>query len=53
MKKRKISVYKIKNVDSLSTLSSKFNVSPTEFLIRNEISPKQIYEGNIILINNN
>lgn len=48
MKKRKVSIYKIKDVDSLSTLAEKFKINPTQILIENQISPKEIYEGNIL-----
>ncbi len=48
MQRQKVSIYKIKNVDTLSTIAQKFNVNPTEILITNQISPKQIFEGNII-----
>lgn len=50
MKKEKSNFYKIKKVDTLSTIAEKFNKSPTEILIENKISPKQIFEGNIIYI---
>lgn len=48
MEKRKVEIYKIKNVDTLSTISKLFNINPTELLVTNEISPKQIYEGNVV-----
>ena len=48
MEKRKVEIYKIKNVDTLSTISKSFNINPTELLVTNEISPKQIYEGNVV-----
>jgi len=48
MKKKKVFFYKIKNVDTLSTIAKNFNTNPTEILIKNAISPKDIFEGNIL-----
>ena len=48
MEKKKVTIYKIKNVDSLSTLAEKFKKNPTQILIENQISPNDIYEGNIL-----
>lgn len=52
MKKYLVKFYKIKSEDNLSNIAKKFKVEPTEILIKNKISPKQIFEGNIIVINN-
>ena len=48
MKKEKIKIYKIKNGDNLSTVAQKFKISAVELLIKNQISPKDFVEGNVI-----
>lgn len=52
MKKYFVKYYKIKKDDNLSLIAKKFKKEPTELLIQNKISPKQIFEGNVIFINN-
>ena len=53
MDKRKVEIYKLKEGDTLSTIAEKFKTSPTEILIKNQLSPKHFFEGNIIFFNKN
>lgn len=50
MKREKVKIYKIKEGDNLSTISAKFDMNPTELLIKNQTSPKNFYPGNILYI---
>lgn len=45
--------YKVKKGDSLSSIAKAYNMHPTELLIKNNISPKEIYEGNVLYFGNN
>ena len=50
MKIIKENFYKVEKEDTLLSIAKKYNISPTEFLIKNKISPKDIFEGNILFI---
>ncbi|MBQ8844596.1 MAG: LysM peptidoglycan-binding domain-containing protein [Clostridia bacterium] len=52
IKKKHNPFYKVKSYDTLKSISEKFNITPTEILIENSISPKQITEGTILYIKN-
>lgn len=50
MKLENLEIYKIKKGDTLNSIASRYNVNPTQILIENAITPKQIREGYIIEI---
>lgn len=52
IKKKHNSFYKVKSHDTLKSISEKFKTNPTEILIENSLSPKQINEGVILYIKN-
>ena len=52
IKKKHNSFYKVKSHDTLKSISEKFKTNPTEILIENSLSTKQINEGLILYIKN-
>jgi len=49
MRKEFIKIYKIQKGDTLNSIAKKFNTNPTAILIENNISPKSIREGKILI----
>lgn len=45
--------YQIKKGETLKSISQKFKIESTKILLDNQISPKQIKEGNFIILNKN
>ena len=50
MKILKNNFYKVQKNDTLSSIAKAYGMHPTEFLMANNISPKAIFEGNILYI---
>ena len=50
MKKQNLPIYIVKKSDTLNSIAQKYNINPTEILIQNSITPKQIKEGTILSI---
>ena len=50
MKKQNLPIYIVKKSDTLNSIAQKYNINPTEILIKNSITPKQIKEGTILSI---
>ena len=46
-------IYKIKNGDTLKSIASKYKINPTEILLFNNITPRQIHEGFILFLDIN
>lgn len=50
MQKVYLPLYIIKSGDTLASLAEKFNVSPSQILVENYLTPAAIKEGTIISI---
>ena len=50
MKIEKNIFYKVQKGDSLSSIAKMYKMHPTELLMKNNISPKDIFEGNVLYI---
>ena len=50
MQKEYVPFYKIKNGDTLASLAEKFDVSQSQILVENYLTPSSIQEGVIISI---
>ena len=48
MRKENLAIYIVQKGDTLNSIASRYNVSPTEILIQNAIVPRQIREGMVI-----
>ncbi len=45
MKTQNLQIYRIQKGDTLNSIANKYSVSPTEILVQNAVTPKQIKEG--------
>lgn len=50
MKKYYEKFYLVQENDSLSSIANKYNINPTQILIENQISPKEIRKGKLLII---
>ena len=50
MQKSYLPFYIVKKGDTLSSIAAKFEVSPTQILVENYITPSSIKEGTILSI---
>ena len=53
MKKISFPYYQIKKGETLKSISQKFEIDSTKFLLDNNISPRQIKEGKFIILKKN
>lgn len=53
VKKINFPYYQLQRGENLKTLSKKFDVAPTQILLENNLSPKQIKEGIFVKITKN
>ena len=44
-------IYQVKNGENLKIISQKFDIDSTKILLDNNISPKQITEGKVLILN--
>lgn len=50
MKKELNQIYIVKENDNIESISKKYNVSPISILITNNITPKMIKKGKVLII---
>lgn len=53
VKKINFPYYQLQKGENLKTLSKKFDIDPTQILLENNLSPKQIKEGIFVKITKN